>query len=398
MLIDRPLRIALFSDSALPVLNGVSVSIDALVGALRERGHSVSVFTASHFGYRDPNPNTYRFPAVPTPWTKGYPLAMPPFYPMLWHFRRGRFDLVHTHTPWTIGFVGLRWAQSHGLPVVSSYHTLYDKYAHYIPFFPKRYVRFKIAKHTNFYYNAADHVITPSQAARKWLLRHSVHRPITVIPTGVPGREPMDRAETRQKLGMSPDRRILLYVGRIALEKNIGTLLDACATAFWRDPSLVLWLVGDGPAREASAQKARDLGIGDRVRFVGFVPRAEVDAYYAAADLFVFPSITETQGLVVAEAMTYGLPAVVIAGGGASAAVRDGVNGIIARNDSVAFADAIQAVLGDDGLYAELSREASRTVRAYSVQEMTSAVLDVYGQALGARPPVPTDPVRAPLL
>ncbi|HRF59403.1 MAG TPA: glycosyltransferase family 4 protein [Fimbriimonadaceae bacterium] len=380
------LRIALFSDSALPILNGVSISIDMLVRGLRERGHSVHIWTAAHFGYRDSDPSTYRFPAFPTPWTKQYPLAFPPFYPMLRHFRRQTYDVVHTHTPFTIGFVGLRWAQSHELPVVSTYHTLYDKYAHYIPFVPKRYVRYKIAKHTHYYYNEVDEVITPSEAAQRWLLRHSVRTPITVIPTatGLPVDDPLLRSETRRHFGVAPDQRVLLYVGRIAREKNMGALFHAAALLFRDDPSLWLWLVGDGPYRDACAEMARNLGIGDRVRFLGFVPRAEVDAYYAGADLFVFPSMTETQGLVVAEAMSHGLPAIVVHGGGAGNAVQDGINGYLVRNDPEVIADRVRILLDDEARYRAFAQAARQSVRGNSEDRMVDRVVEIYLRALGA--------------
>lgn len=374
----------MFTDSALPILNGVSVSIDALVRELRNRDHSVHIFTAAHYRHRDPDPNTHRFFAVETPWTKDYPLAIPPFYPMLREFRRQSFDIIHTHTPFTLGFVGLRWAQSHEIPIVSTYHTLYDKYAHYIPFFPKRYTRYKIAKHTNFYYSSVDHVITPSLAAMKWLRRHSVNTPSTVIPTGLVNVQRYSRADVRAHLGIAPDRRVLLYVGRIAREKNMTTLMQAVSGAFRRDPQLVFWLVGDGPAREETAKLARDLGIGDRVRFVGFVPRDEVDAYYAAADLFVFASMTETQGLVVSEAMAHGLPAVVVVGGGAGAAVRDGENGFLVKNDAETIANAILKSTDEETL-ARLSAEAARSVRGFTSAETTDRVLDVYREVLDGR-------------
>lgn len=375
---SRPLRVAVFSDSALPILNGVSISIDALVHEMRNQGHSVHVFTASHFRYKDPDPNTSRFLALTTPWARNYPLAVPPFYPMLHRFRKQPFDVIHTHTPFTIGFVGLRWAQSHGIPVVSTYHTLYDKYAHYIPLFPKRYVRYKIAKHTNFYYNQVDHVITPSEASMKWLRRHSVHRPITVIPTGVSRLLSVDRSETRQRFGIAPNHKVLLYVGRIAKEKNMSVLFEAAALVFASDPHARLWLVGDGPYREQCSQMARELGIGDRVKFVGFIPREEVDAYYAASDLFVFSSLTETQGLVVNEAMSYGLPAVVVNGGGAGASVVDDVNGLLVRNDSEQMAESILTILNDEQLAAKLSDGALRTGREYSVASMAERAVDVY--------------------
>ncbi|MCC7434760.1 MAG: glycosyltransferase family 4 protein [Methanoregulaceae archaeon] len=381
---SRRLRIALFSDSALPILNGVSISIRSLVHELRSRGHSVTIFTAAHFKYRDPDPNTIRFPAIETPWTKGYPLAFPPFYPMLREFRKHEFDIVHTHTPFTIGYVGLRWAESHDLPIVSTYHTLYDRYAHYIPL-PRRYIRFKIAKHTSFYYNNVDHVITPSEASMKWLQRHSVTTPVTVIPTGVSNGAMIDRAEARMSLGVAPDERILLYVGRIAQEKNLGTLFESVAMAFREDPRLRLWLVGDGPYREEARAMVRALGIGDRVRFVGFVPREEVDPYYAAADLFVFTSVTETQGLVVQEAMAFGLPAIVAVGGGASASVEHGVNGFIVKNEAQEVTTHIQRVLADDHLYARLSEAARDSVRGYTTADMGGRVLDLYRHVIGER-------------
>jgi 1,2-diacylglycerol 3-alpha-glucosyltransferase len=382
---DGRLRIAIFSDSALPILNGVSISIDSLITELRNQGHSVHLFTARHPGFKDPDSNTHRFRAVETPWTKGYPLAFPPFYRMLRKFRKFEFDVIHTHTPFTIGFVGLRWAESHGIPVVSTYHTLYDRYIHYIPFFPRRYLRFKLAKHTNFYYNRVSHVITPSEAALKWLRRHSVSTPATVIPTAAMLRQPLNRAETRMKLGMPADQKILLYVGRLAKEKNLSGLLEMAAIAFQQDASLRLWLVGDGPYRGECKEIARGLGIGDRVKFVGFVPRSQVDAYYAAADMFVFASITETQGLVVQEAMTYGLPAVAILGGGASEGIEDGVNGFAIKNDAVSFAETVLSVLDDEKLYAELSLGAAKSVRGLGVTDMAHRVVAVYREAMGTK-------------
>jgi len=374
---DR-LRVAIFSDSALPILNGVSVSLDVLIDELRHQGHSVHLFTARYPGYRDPDPNTYRCRAIETPISRGYPVSYPPFYRMLQKFRRHEFDVIHTQTPFFLGMVGFRWAESHGLPIVSTYHTLYDRYSHYFKLLPHRYVRFRIAKHTNFYYNHMDHVITPSEASLKWLRRHSVTTPITVIPTGIPKGQMIARADARQSLGISPDDRIMLYVGRLAKEKNLSVLLEMASLVFGEDRRYRLWLVGDGPFRDECVAMARRLGIGDQVRFVGAVPRPEVDRFYAASDLFVFSSITETQGLVVQEAMTYGIPAIAVAGGGASASILDGVNGFIVKNDPNAFAQMALSVLQNDVLHARLSEQAIRSVRNQGVAQMCDAIVGVY--------------------
>lgn len=379
---DGRLKIAIFSDSALPILNGVSISIDSLITELRNRGHSVHLFTARHPKANRAEPNTYRFRAIETPWTKGYPLAFPPFYRMLLKFRRHEFDVIHTHTPFTIGFVGMRWAESHGIPLVSTYHTLYDRYVHYIPYVPRRYLRFKLAKHTNFYYNQADHVITPSDAAMKWLRRHSVTSPATVIPTAALPRRFFDRSELRQSLGIPPEHKVLLYVGRLAREKNMETLFRMASLAFRADPSLRLWLVGDGPYRAECVRMVREFRIGDRVKFVGFVPRDQVDQYYAASDLFVFSSITETQGLVVQEAMTYGLPAVAVTGGGASEGIEEGVNGYVVKNDAHTFAEQVLQVTSDETALAILSDGALKASRLAGTDSMCDRVVEVYREVI----------------
>lgn len=379
------LRVAIFSDSVLPVLNGVSVSVNALVMELRNQGHSVHVFAPRYPHHREADPNTYRFRAIETPWTKGFPIAYPPFLRMLRKFRRHDFDIIHTHTIGILGFVGLRWAESHEIPIVSTYHTLYDRYAHYVPFLPRRYARFKIAKHTSFYYNSVDHVITPSEASERWLRRHAVQKPVTIVPTGAKPRVHLDRSEVRQAFNIPPEHRIMLWAGRLAIEKNMETLFEMAAVAFRREPQLRLIVVGDGPYRSECQALARRHEIGDRVRFVGFVPHEEIARFYSAADVFVFSSMTETQGLVVQEAMTYGLPAICVGGGGASANVEDGVNGFIVKNEPGGFASAVLGVLHDDALYASMSDQAMKSVRLYGTQEMCERVVGVYRQVIETR-------------
>lgn len=386
-MIGRPLNIAVFSDSALPILNGVSVSIDQTVNRLRQLGHSVHLFTAAFPGHIEQDPNTHRFFALNTPFARDYPLALPPFYPMLWEFRRHRFDVIHTHTPFTIGMVGLRWAESHNLPIVATYHTHYDKYTHYIPIFPKPYLKYKIAKHLNFYYNNVNHIITPSAASEHWLMRHSVRQEVTVIPTGIPVPQAIDRDQVRREFGVAPDQQVVLYAGRIAVEKNLGFLLEAMKTVLKQNPRAVLWVVGDGPAREEFRRKTSDLGIGDRVKFFGFIPREDVDRFYAAADLFVFASRTETQGLVVSEAMSYGLPAVVVNSGGAAEAVKDGYNGYAVPNNVELFAQSVLYALEDPVKYRAMSEAAVESAKKLSVPAMADRIVDVYRNVLGEPAP-----------
>ena len=174
---------------------------------LRSLGHSVSLFTSGYPGHVEQDPNTCRFHSVLTPWAPGYPLSIPPFYGRLGDFRRERFDIVHCHTPFTVGMVGLRWSQSEDVTAVATYHTQYDKYTHYVPYLPHLYTRFKIAKHTNYFYNHVEHVITPSDAAAHWFQRHAVRTPLlyradrhTCPPPGL-------RADARAKFDLGPAER-----------------------------------------------------------------------------------------------------------------------------------------------------------------------------------------------
>lgn len=379
---DGPLRVAIFSDSALPILNGVSVSVDSLIEELRNQGHSAHLFCPQFPKHRESDPNTYRFRAIETPWTKGFPFAYPPYIRMLRKFRQHQFDVIHLHTLGIVGFVGLRWAESHEIPVVATYHTLYDRYAHYIPYIPRRYVRFKIAKHTNYMFSRVDRVITPSEASLKWLRRHSVDTPAVVIPTGVRRRAIVDRSQVRQSLGIPPEQSLMLYVGRLAKEKNLTTLFEMAARVFAHDGHARLWLVGDGPFRQECTSIVRAMNIGDRVRFVGFVPHDQVERYYAAADLFVFASETETQGLVIQEAMVHGLPCVAVTGGGASLSIEPGENGLIVRNNASEFASAVLSVLEDDRLYAKLAEGASKSGREFGTGRMCTEIVRVYREAI----------------
>ncbi len=362
--------------------NGVSISIDLLVQELRNKGHQVYMFAPRFPGYTESDPNTIRFRAIETPWAKGHPIAYPPYWRKLRRFRQNHFDIIHTHTPFIVGFVGMRWAESHEIPLVSTYHTLYDRYTHYMSALPRRYLRFRVAKHTNFYYNSANEVITPSEVAKRWLLRHGVESPITVIPTGTPRPQMIPRAEARQMLGISLDQRVLLYVGRLAKEKNMETLLETAKLVTEQDPRARIWIVGDGPHREECLAVSSRLGIGDKVRFVGSVPRQEVDKYYAAADLFTFASVTETQGLVLSEAMQYGIPAVAVDGGGASESIVEGENGFATKNDPVEMAETIVDVLANEALYEQLCRGAEKTARQNTPEAMCDRVLEVYRRAI----------------
>jgi glycosyltransferase involved in cell wall biosynthesis len=382
---DRPLRLAIFSDSAPPIINGVSVSIQALTDGLRARGHEVHLFATGYPNRNESVEFEHRFFGVMTPASKDYPLAIPPFIKCRAEFDKINFDLVHTHTPFTVGYMGKRWAKSAGVPVVSTYHTHYDEYAHYAPLLPEDQVRKWIRAHTERYYEDVDHIITPSDASLRWLRSHNVHQDASVIPTGVPVPTPLDRAESRTKLGLKMDSEIIVTVGRLSHEKSVDRTIRAFAFVAEARPHAELVIVGDGPAREELEELSHNLGISPKVHFIGAVHPSEVAPYYAAADVFAFSSTTETQGLVIIEAMSHGLPALIARGGGAQHAVDDGDSGLILDASEHVLADALIHVLEDPDLRERLSKGARVTADEYSIDRMIDRILYVYIQVLRSK-------------
>ncbi|CAN1490700.1 RfaG Glycosyltransferase [Fimbriimonadaceae bacterium] len=382
----KPLRIAVFSDSALPLINGVSVSVAALVEELRDRGHDVDLYANRFPGFVETHPNNVRFNAVEIPFWRGYPVTMPPLATQLRRFRERTYDIVHTHTPFPVGMIGLRWAESHELPIVSTYHTLYDRYSHYVKILPPRFVRYRIARHTNYYYSRVHHVITPSEASLKWLRRHDVHTRATIIPTGSPVPKRQNPEELRAKFGVSPTDVVLLYAGRLAPEKNLRLLIEAVSDLMAQRPEVQLWLMGDGPYRATCEELVDQLGIRARVKFFGFVSQPSVGDVYGAADLFVFASVTETQGLVVQEAMLHRLPVVVVSGGGASETIIDGHNGLLARNDRMDFCQKMNEVLSSNETRQQLAEAGFHSQLPRSIPAMVDRVLAVYREVISEFP------------
>ncbi len=313
-----------------------------------------------------------RLPAWPAPGVPEYPLARP-----LTPFQAARIagwkpDVVHTHTPFLSGQAGAMAARMRGVRHVSTFHTRYDLYAHYSPLPSEATVRFLRAWCRRFY-RRCDAVLTPSEFARQHLRGYGVDRPIEVVPNGIPAIPELGRAEARRILGAEPDGLVFLSAGRLAVEKSFDRLIRAYAEAGVERSEL--WLVGDGPEREALAGLASSLGA--RVRFWGQAAPDRMAAFFAACDLFAFASTTETQGLVVQEAMMAGRPVVSVRGGAASEAVEAWDCGIVCGESDRELAMALRQAAVHPG-WSEWARRAREGARAYSMEAMGEACLSAY--------------------
>jgi len=369
------------------MLGGVPTAVETTRRALAELGHEV-VVVAPRMRGAAPEPNVLRVPALPAPMYPDFALPLPLSLALARALRERAFDVFHAHHPFLLGQAALRLARRTGRPLVFTHHTLYDKYAHYVPL-PTRFVaRLAIARSTRFA-NAADLVLVPSVALAARLTAQGVRRPIEVVPTGVDldRFRPGDRPTVRQALGLPQDAPLLVYVGRLDPEKNLPFLLDAFASVAARHPTVELLLVGRGTQENGLRHHAGRLGIASRVRFAGGIPPSDVARRYQAGDLFVFASTTETQGLAVLEAMATGLPVVAVRAIGVEEAVVDGVSGLLVPEDPRVFADAVLSILRDAGLAAKLAaggRDAAGTISTRTLAERLVALYERLGAVPGS--------------
>jgi 1,2-diacylglycerol 3-alpha-glucosyltransferase len=301
-----PLRIGFFTEIYRPVVNGVVASIDALAQGLEARGHSTFCFAPHMPGEAEPDGPVFRMPSLPLPTKTPYRLTLPLVARRNVNGVIKRLSIVHVHSPFVTGWTGLHYARRYRIPVVSTYHTQLEEYAHYVPF-EQHATRYAATQLTRTFANLVDAVVVPTASMARRLRDLGVHTRVEVVPSAIDvehfaaGRR---SDAVRAQAGAGPRHRLVLCVSRLGKEKNLEVLLEAVAAE--GEPSLRLAIAGDGPDRERLEALASTLGIADRTRFLGAQPRERLPDLYASCDAFCMPSTTETQGLVLVEALAAG--------------------------------------------------------------------------------------------
>ncbi len=386
----RRLTIGMFTDSYRPEINGVVTSIAGTVDALRRRGHRVIVFAPAHEQVADRDPDVFRFRSAPFPFYQQIRMAFPLPARLLLSLPQMPFDVIHTHSLFFVGCLGAFLAQRRGVPLVFTYHTRWTEYAHYLPF-SRRLTQAQAVWISREFCNRCARVITPTRGIADVLREYGVERPIDVIPTGVDldafrGGSP-DPASIRANAG-GP---IVLYAGRLGKEKDVDTLLAAFAIVAERYRRATLFIAGCGPHERHLRATAAGLACADRIVFLGALDKPDLGSYYRAADVFAFASTTETQGLVLVEAMAHGLP-VAATDCPVSHEVVTGDAGVLAPEGPAALAGAIAAILDADASARDGRRAAAMTAAApFSIERLTSELTALYARCLeepaGTRPP-----------
>jgi 1,2-diacylglycerol 3-alpha-glucosyltransferase len=299
-----------------------------------------------------------------------------------------QFDLVHIHTPFIAHYAGVRYARRANIACVATYHTFFAEYLHhYVPALPRAIGRRLARSFTRSQCAAVQALIAPSSPMRDVLEAYGVTTPVHVLPTGLAADRfrPGDGAAFRARAGIDRQRPLLTYIGRVAHEKNIGFLLQVCAEVRKSAPQAMLVIAGEGPAREPLRAQVASMGLQEHVHFAGYLARdSELLDCYAAADVFVFASRTETQGLVLLEAMAQGAPVVSTAELGTRSVLLPASGALVVPEERAAFAAAVLRVLGDPQLRAGMAQAGRSYARSWSSAAMAQRLAQIYAQLRGA--------------
>lgn len=379
--IRASLKIAFFTDTWHPSHNGVVTSTATFRQELIDLGHQVHIFAPAAPGM-PAEPGVTRVASVPFPAEPNCRVTLPFPRSLLLKFTRSKFDIIHTQTPFGLGLWGAALARMARRPLVHTYHTFFAEYAHYLKV-GEDFGRAFVVQYSRLYCNRCRAIVVPSPEFIEVLRSYRIRARIEVIPTGL--RVPANlasREEARRQLGITAETKQLLFVGRLALEKSIDAVLDAVAALRREHPTARLALIGEGPHRTTLEEQVTRLGLGDIVRFVGGLPHEDVWRWYAASDLFLFASQTETQGLVVAEALSAGLPVVAMDGPGVRDIVKPVNGGILTEPNHAEFLKAIQQLLSNDGQRLEYSRLGREAAAQWSSRYQAERLVELYRRVL----------------
>lgn len=375
------MNILMMTNTYTPLVGGLERSVQAFTREYRQRGHRVIVVAPEFENAPTNEEDVIRVKALQNFNGSDFSIQLP--VPGALSAALGDFkpDIVHSHHPFLIGDTALRFSYKHNAPLVFTHHTLYEQNTHYVPGDSAALKRFVVELSTG-YANLADQVFAPSESVERLLQERGVRTPIRVIPTGIHAEmfKAVSSDDLRRKIGLPLGAFVVGHVGRLAEEKNLGFLSRGVAEFMKSEPSARFLLVGDGPsAREINAF-FRQAGLASRVHRTGVLHGDQLIAAYHAMHVFVFASQSETQGVVLAEAMAAGVPVVAVDACGVRDVVKDGINGRLLADETLSeFASALHWVnhLSKDRREA-LAQSALDTAEVFSMPHCAEKALEVY--------------------
>ena len=388
------MKIGIFTDTYNPVTSGVVTSINMVEQEMKKRGHEVYVFTTSKSVQPNENQTLYMLNSIPLLIAKQYKNRIATFYSreIAKQIKELNLDIVHTQTEFSIGAFGKIISRKYNIPFIHTYHTMWEDYVHYISPIKGRNIHLKrfARSFSRAFVRKAECVITPSNKTAKYLKYkcNVKNKPIYIVPTGidiVPFKIDNFTEESRNKLkeslGIKPNEKVILFLGRVASEKSIDIIMDVMPSIFKEHPEYKFLIVGDGPSKKDLEEQAKKLNIQSNVIFTGKVPWNEVPKYYNLGDVFVNASLTETQGLTFIEAMAAGVPIVAKYAPNLSEFIHTNKNGILVKKNSD-FKNTIIKVLSNDKLKNTLIKGGNQTAKEYSIEVFGDKLEMIYSEII----------------
>jgi len=375
------MNILMMTNTYKPFVGGVERSVEIFTEEYRSDGHRVMIVAPRFKGIPKDEPDVIRVPAIQNFNGTDFSVQLP-IPGVLSNALRGfQPDIVHSHHPYLLGDTALRVAAKYGIPLVFTFHTFYERYTHYVPGDSPVLKKFVIALCTGFA-GLCNKVFAPSESVARELRQRGVTASIEIVPTGIDVEffAAGDKRRWRQSAGIPSDAFVVGFVSRIAPEKNMRFLAEAVARYLQREQHSHFFLIGSGPSENEVREILWQRGLGDRVHAFGVLRgRDLVDAYHGM-DAFAFASHTETQGMVVAEAMAAGVPVVALDATGVREVVEDGKNGrLLDAEDVEAFSSALHWIAGlTEKKRTALKQNARNTARGFSRQRCAHRALGYY--------------------
>lgn len=375
------MKIAMMTNNYKPFVAGVPVSIERLSESLKAQGHEVVVFAPS-YDDQEAEPDVVRYKALLRGAAGGFSVPDSLDYEIERQFKEGNFDVIHVHHPMLIGRTARYLSWKYHVPLVFTYHTRYEQYLHYIGLSGLKKI---MPVYIRSYIRHCDMVIAPTPLMKEYLGRIQQETDVCVLPTGLPEEgfcpDKEKAAHLREKLAEGKQY-LFCTVARLAKEKNLDFLLK-CMKRFKGiyGNNFRLALIGDGPKRRELERKADELGLGEEVVFVGKVPNKEIKNYCYASDLFLFPSLSETQGIVLLESMAVGTPVIALRATGTQDVVLNGKNGYMTEVSEEEFACKLMDILEKKEI--DLLRQgALETARSYGCGKIAQEAALIYARAV----------------
>jgi 1,2-diacylglycerol 3-alpha-glucosyltransferase len=375
------MNIVMLTNTFTPHVGGVARSVETFTRAYRQRGHRVMVVAPEFPNTPKEEVDVVRIPAVQNFNGSDFSMVLPVAGLLREALNAFRPDIVHAHHPYLLGMTALRIARFHRLPLIFTHHTRHEEYTHYVPGNFLALKRFVIELATR-YANLCDQVFAPSESIADLLLERGVTTPIAVVPTGIEVERFVrgNGRRLRAELGIPEDAFVVGHLGRLAPEKNLAFLAEAVAAFMHNVPGAHFLVGGKGPSEEEIRAIFSRAGLAGRLHFAGTLELPRLADAYHAMNVFAFASRSETQGIVLAEAMAAGVPVVAQNAPGVQEVVKDGINGRLLHDKTLqAFVSALTWVSGlPSARMQALQHSARETAQEFSVPRTTAKALDCY--------------------